>query len=213
MFDTIMARGFSPRATAIAARTIGGCYQACFYPDARPLIGLAIVSVTPEGAGFACHAEALALRDDELPGVLLDWLEARLPEDGVLLSWDHWWPLPARLEALAGERHPRLRAAAADSDERWRDLPRSMTWHLRHAPAASMPCLCGPTPAEACRPRLPAVLLPDPAVTEQTLIDEALRGWTSWARLFADFDDAAHPANVALAAARDWTVPQVRNPG
>lgn len=29
MYDTIMARSFEPRATAIAARTIGGCYQAC----------------------------------------------------------------------------------------------------------------------------------------------------------------------------------------
>lgn len=213
MFDTIMARGFSPRATAIAARTIGGCYQACYYPDARPLIGLAVVSVAPVEGRYAYRTEARALRNDELPGVLLDWLEERLPDDGAFISWDHWWPLPARLKALAGERHPRIRDAAADTAGRWRDMPRSMSWPLRHAPAAAMPCLCGPTPAEACRPQLPAALLPDPAVTEQTLIDEGLRGWTTWARLFADFDDAAHPANVALAAARSWAPSQVSTAG
>lgn len=204
MLDTIMTRGFEPRATAIAARTIGGCYQMCFQPDTRPLVGLAIFSVTPIEGGHRFTTEARVLGEGELPDTLLGWLEERIPDDGAIVSWDHWLPLPARLSMLANDRHSRIRAAVADMAGRWRDLPRSMTWHLRHARSPSMPCLCGPGEPEPCQARLPAALLPDPAVTVQTLVDEAMRGWTTWARLSCDFDDTDHPAQRALAAARDW---------
>lgn len=79
-----------------------------------------------------------------------------------------------------------------------------MIWHLRHARATAMPCLCGPGEKEPCRPRLPAALLPNPVATEQALIDEAVRGWATWARLFVDFTDIEQPAQRALAAAREW---------
>lgn len=205
MFDTILARGFEPRTIAVAARTIGGCYQACFYPDTRPLIGLAIFSVMPQDDGYRVAAEARSLREDELPSVLLAWLEERIPNAGAIVSWDHWRSLPARLTALATERHPRIREAATDTAGRWRDLPRSLTWHLRHARAASMPCLCLTGDPEPCRPRLPVELLPDPVVTEKSLITEAMRGWTTWASLFGGCDSADLPAQRALAAVRDWS--------
>ena len=213
MFDTIMARGFEPRATAIAARTIGGCYQACYYPDTRPLIGLAVFSVIPADDGHRFTADARALRDDELPDVLLGWLEERMPADGAIISWDHWWSLPARLTALADDGRVRIGAAATDTASRWHDLPRSLTWHLRHARAAAMPCLCTTGDPAPCRPALPAVLLPDPAITEQTLISEAVRGWTTWASLFRDFDAAGSPAQQALTAARDWSAARTADAG
>lgn len=206
-FDTIMERGFSPRAAAIAARTVGACYQQCCWPDSRALIGLAIFSVTPNDESVDFAVETAVLRDDALPGTLLDWLEARLPEDGAILSWDHWWSLPARLRALATPRHPRLQAAAGDIEGRWRDMPRSMTWHLKHDRAHSVPCLCI-AGDPVCTPALPSVFLPDPAVTERTLADEAMRGWVTWARLHGDFDGAAHPAHRALAAHRAWAAGQ-----
>lgn len=213
MFDTIMARGFEPRATAIAARTIGGCYQACYYPDTRPLIGLAVFSVIPLDDGYRFTADARAIRDGELPDVLLGWLDKRVPADGAIISWDHWWPLPARLIALTDDRHARTRTAAAGTATRWRDLPRSLTWHLRHARAAAMPCLCPTGDTAPCRPALPAELLPDPAVTERSLIDESMRGWTTWASLFRDFDDAISPAQLALTAARDWSAARIADAG
>lgn len=205
--DTIMERGFSPRATAIAARTVAACYQQCCWPDSRALIGLAVFSVTPSGETFDFAVKTAVLRDDALSGTLLDWLEARLPEDGAILSWDHWWSLPARLRALATTRHPRLQAAAGETEGRWRDMPRSMTWHLKHDRAQSVPCLCIAGDL-ACTPALPSVFLPDPAVTERTLADEAMRGWVTWARLHGDCDDAAHPAHRALAAHRAWVAGQ-----
>lgn len=208
MILDIEARGFSPRATVIAARTIGSCYQMLFRPDSRPLIGLALFSVMPVGDDFRFEAEMRVLRDGELPAALLDWLEPRVPAEGAILSWDHWWPLPARLAALATAEHPRIQAAAAETEGRWRDLPRAYSWHLKHARATAMPCLCGPGDPGPCGPRLPAALLPDPQVTERTLIDEAMRGWTSWAHGFGDFDDATHPAQRALAAHRAWTAAQ-----
>jgi hypothetical protein len=201
--DTIETRGFSPRATAIAARTVGACYQQCCWPDTRAMIGLAIFSVTPSGDNFDFAVETSALRDDQLPGTLLDWLEQRLPEEGAILSWDHWWSLAARLRALATDNHPRIRATAADTEGRWRDMPRSITWHLKHARANAVPCLCIKGDPD-CTRALPSVFLPDPAVTERTLAEEAMRGWVTWARLHGDFDDAAHPAHRALAAYRGW---------
>ncbi len=204
MLDTITSRGFEPRATAIAARTIGSCYQMCHHPDTRALVGLAIFSVTPTNGSYIFTTDTRTLRKDEQPPVLLDWLEEQMPADGAIVSWDHWRSLPRRLMALADDSHPRTRSAAAETEGRWRDLPRSMTWHLRHARAAAMPCLCLVGDPEPCRAQLPAVLLPDPIVTEETLIAEAVRGWTTWARLFGDFDDADHPGQRALAAAREW---------
>jgi hypothetical protein len=205
MLDTITSRGFEPRATSIAARTIGGCYQMCFYPDTRPLIGLAVFSVTPTPDGHCFSTEARVLGEGELPETLLGWLEDRIPSGGAIISWDHWLSLPARLSALASDRHPRTGAAAGATDGRWRDLPRSLSWHLRHAQATAMPCLCGPGEVEPCHARLPTALLPEPRLTEQTLAEEAMRGWATWARLFADFDDTDHPAQRALAAARGWS--------
>jgi len=201
-FD-IEARGFMPRATAIAARTVATCYQQCFRPNNRPLIGLALFSVIPDGASFRFEAEARALRDDELPPVLLDWLEERIPHGGAILSWDHWQSLPRTLTALASA-HPKIAAAAAQTDDRWRDLPHSLAWHLKHANAPGVPCLCI-ADDPSCEQILPACFLPDPDFTERTLIEEAMRGWTSWARLFCEFDDADHPARRALDAARGWS--------
>ncbi|EZP73065.1 hypothetical protein BV96_01255 [Sphingomonas paucimobilis] len=201
--DTIEARGFAPRVTAIAARCVATCYQQCFRPDNRPLIGLALFSVTPEAGSFSFHAEARALRDDELPGVLLDWLEPRIPQQGAIVSWSHWHSLPRKLAALAGD-HPTIATAAAETEGRWRDLPYSLSWHLKHANAQGVPCLCLANDPEPCAQQLPACFLPDPDFTERSLVDEAMKGWVSWARLFGDFDDADHPARRAITAWRDW---------
>jgi hypothetical protein len=202
--DTIEARGFSPRVTAIAARTVATCYQQCFRPNHQPMIGLAIFSVTPEGGGYRFDSEARALRDDELPDVLLDWLAPRVPADGAILSWDHWQSLPNTLSKLATD-HPAIAEAAAQTDKRWRDMSRVLTWHLKQGRAPGVPCLCITGDPAPCVQQLPAVFLPDPDVTERTLIEEAMRGWVTWARLFANFDDADHPANRALAAHRAWS--------
>ena len=203
-FDTIEARGFSPRATAIAARTVATCYMQCFHQDNRPLIGLALFSVIPDGEAYRFETQARALRHDELPDILLDWLEPRIPEEGALLSWDHWQTLPVKLSSLAHD-HPAIATAALETEGRWRDLPRSYSWHLKQAVAQSMPCLCAPRDPAPCVQRLPAALLPDPDLTEATLIDEAARGWVTWARQFGAFDDAEHPVRRALAAYQAWS--------
>ena len=150
------------------------------------------------------ETQARALRHDELPDILLDWLEPRIPEEGALLSWDHWQTLPVKLSSLAHD-HPAIATAALETEGRWRDLPRSYSWHLKQAVAQSMPCLCAPRDPAPCVQRLPAALLPDPDLTEATLIDEAARGWVTWARQFGAFDDAEHPARRALAAYQAWS--------
>lgn len=86
MTDTILARGFTPAATAIAVRTIGSCYAMGFRPDDRPMIGVGVFTVMPENGAYRFDAEARALRDGELPPALLDWLEQRMPERGSVIS-------------------------------------------------------------------------------------------------------------------------------
>lgn len=199
--DTIEPRGFEPRATAIAIRTIGSCYVMRFRPDTRPIIGIGLLQVTPDGDGYHFDADARALRDGELPDELLGWLEERMPASGAVVSYDNWGSVPGRLAAIApADTYPRIAAAAADTDGRWRDLPKWMTWHLRQGRAQAMPCLCPQGQMQDCTPELLACVLPEIETTERELTQEAVRGWTAWASGFGDFDDATHPARRALKA-------------
>ena len=201
--NTIEPRGFEPIATAIVLRTVATCYQMCHQPDDRALIGVGLFTVTPHEDGYRFASHAQVLRDGDIPA-LLDWLELRIPQSGVIISWDSWWPVTRRLAALIDPAlHPRTVAAIADPDGRWRDLPRSMTWHMKQAPVTAMPCLCGPAPHPQCVPELPAALLPDPAEAKRTMMREAARAWACWANSFGDFDDHEHPARRALAAVRE----------
>lgn len=203
---TIEARGFDPNCISIAVRTFGACYAMRFQPDSRIMTGIGLLSVRRDGDGHEFAAEAKTLVCDETPDQLIDWLEMRLSAQPAVVSWHNWGSVPARLIALADPaRHPRVRAAASDVAGRWRALPRSHTWHLRQAPANTMPCFCPPgSSITDCQPVLPAVLLPDPTLTERQLIDEAIAGWRRWAMDFGDFDDDQHPAQQAIRAFACW---------
>ncbi|USI73519.1 hypothetical protein [Sphingomonas morindae] len=212
--DTTDPRGFEPRATAIAVRTMGACYAMRFRPDTRPLIGIGLFHVTPDGAGFRFDGEARALREGELPECLLDWLETRLADRGAIVSYDNWGSVPKRLSAIARpDLYPHVACAAADTNGRWRDLPRWQTWHLRQAVAQAMPCLCPQGKMQDCVPSLLACVMPQPELTERQLIDEAARGWTAWARGFGAFDDDAQPASRALKALAGQQVRTGTSPG
>ena len=203
---TIEARGFDPNCVAIAVRTIGSCYAMGFQPDSRIMTGIGLLSVGNSGDHYTFAAEAKALADDETPDQLLDWLEMRLSSQSAVVSWHNWGSVPARLVALADPaRHTRVCAAASDVAGRWRALPPSHTWHLRQAPANTMPCLC-PTGSSItdCQPIIPSVLLPDPTLTERQLINDATAGWRRWAQDFGDFDDDQHPAQQAIRAFARW---------
>lgn len=203
ILDTIELRGFEPLSAALTLRTVGGCYQMCHRPDDRALIGVGLFTVTPHERGYRFDTRTRLLGHGEMPPVIIDWLQDHLPTSGAIISWDSWRSVPQRLAALADPaRHPSIVAAVADTDGRWRDLPRSMTWHLKQAQVATIPCLCGPAPHPACEPELPSALLPDPADTGRTLMREAASGWVAWASMFGAFDDHEHPARRAIAAFR-----------
>lgn len=204
---SIEARGFAPSSIALAVRTIGACPAAGHRPDARILCGIGMLTVTSDDVG-PCHfsGDARCLGEGDTPLDLLTWLEQRIAAGGAIISWDNWGSVPRRLLALADPaRHPRILAAAGDTAGRWRDMPRGHTWQVRQACAPHMPCICGPgTHLTECDAAMPTFLLPDPAITEVELINEALAGWQCWARLFGDFDDASHPAQAALRALNRW---------
>lgn len=203
---TIDARGFAPTSIALAVRTIGACPAAGHRPDARLLYGVGTLTVTPEDNGHRFSTEARCLGEEADVADLLDWLETQIPATGALISWDNWGSVPRRFLALADpERHPRIRAAAADTAGRWRDLPRGHTWSVRQSRARHLPCLCPlGTPVDECEAARPAVLLPCPEATAIELVGEAIAGWQAWARIFGDFDDADHPAQAALRALDRW---------
>mgnify|MGYP004547010715 CR=1 FL=1 len=204
---TVEQRGFAPAATALALRTIACCHGACHRPDGRLLTGIGVLTATPDAErGVAFTAAARCLHDGDTVIDLLDWLEPRLSADRAIISWHNWGSVPFRLRALADPaRHPQIVAAAQDTADRWRDMPRGHTWHLRQARAGHLPCLCGPDGRiDECDAAMPAVLLPDPAATATELIGEAVAGWQVWARQFGAFDDAEHPAQAALRALDAW---------
>ncbi len=207
---TIEAREFAPASIALAVRTIGACAAAGHRPDGRLLCGIGVLSVAPEGDGLRFSADARCLGEHERPAALLDWLEPQIPASGAVISWSNWGSVPRRLAALTdAKRHPRITVAATDVAGRWRDLPRSHTWHMRQARAAHLPCLCPlGTPVDECEAPAPAVLLPDPDATSAELIGEAIAGWQCWARAFGHFDDAGHPAQAALRALARWRADQ-----
>lgn len=192
------AQGFSRASTAIALRSVATCPNLRLRPFARPVIGVALLSVIPEASdGFRFHAQATALRDGALPAMLADWIELRLPVTGPLVSWETDDTLIAKLRGIADvTRHPRLAALITDPGERLRVLPREVMGRHRRAVAPGVPCFC--RCSAECEPELPAFALPDPAKTERELIDEAETAWSMWADLHASFDDATHPARVAL---------------
>jgi len=200
-------RGFMPAATALAVRTIACCPGACHRPDGRLLVGIGVLTVTPNAEyGVAFAAGARCLHDGDTVGQLLDWLEPQLSADQACISWHNWGSVPFRLRALADpSRHPQIVAAAKDTGNRWRDMPRGHTWFLRQARACHLPCLCGPNARiDECDSSTPAFLLPDPITTASELIGEAVAGWQAWARGFCNFDDADHPAQAALRALDAW---------
>lgn len=203
--DNIVARGFEPSSTTIVLRTIGACPVMRFHPDNRPIIGIGLFSVRHESTEHLFSFEAKALRDGELPDVLMDWLEARIPDSQAIISASNFGSVFRRLTHLADEQYPRLAAACRNDGGRWRDLPRSMTWYLKQNGANAMPCLCKPGEISNCWPELPACLLPDPAATERQLMQEAAEAWHCWANTFGDLNDHSHPARRAI---RDLRVRQ-----
>lgn len=199
--NTINTRGFDPTATAIAVRTIGSCYAMCYRPDSRPMIGIGLFTVRSDGSDIIFNAAARMVGDGEMPGDLLNWLEPQISDIGAIVSWDWRLAVSARLKALADpQRHPNIAAAVADTQGRWRDLPRSLTWHLSPATAPGIPCLCPPGLMAGCVAELPPELLPDRKATERQLIEEAARVWIAWANAFVASDGEAHPAGRALRA-------------
>lgn len=208
---SIEQRGYAPASIALAVRTIGACPAAGHRPDARILCGIGLLSVTPEsGGGQVFATDARCLGEGDTPLDLLDWLEQHVPTIGCIVTWNNFGSVPRRLLALADStRHPNVISAAADTDGRWRAMPRGHTWHIRQARAHLMPCLCPlGTPVDECDAAMPTVLLPDPATTAIELTGEAIAGWQCWARSFGDFDDAGHPAQAALRALDRWRAAQ-----
>lgn len=203
---TIEARQFVPASIALAVRTIGACPAAGHRPDARLLCGIGLLSVEPEGDSYRFSADARCLGEGDTVPDLLDWLEPQFPASGAVISWSNWGSVPRRLAALAEpQRHPRIATAATDVAGRWRDLPRSFTWHMRQARAVHMPCLCPlGTPVDECTAAAPTVLLPNSETTAAALIGEAIARWQCWAGVFGNFDDADHPAQSALRALARW---------
>lgn len=204
---TIEARGFAPSAAAIALRTAGACPAMRYRPDFRVIaaIGLFIVNHS-DGDCYTFQTATRHLQEGETTADLLAWAEQHLPGEGAIVSWSSWGSTPGRLAKLADrELHPRLSAAAQDTAGRWRDLPQSLTWHLRQARSWPVPCICGPELySPDCTATAPVYLLPAEDVTAPELIAEAIAGWQAWARLFHDFDDDRHPSAQALKALDAW---------
>lgn len=208
---SIDARDYAPVSISLAVRTIGACFGARHRPDNRFMTGIGLLSVTQDDGGQPHFATAArCLHEGEKVADLLDWLEPRLSDAPAVISWDNWGSVPRRLLALADPlHHPEIVAVARDTENRWRDMPRGHTWHLRQARGQAMPCLCGPdVRIDECDGATPAVLLPNPITTATELIDEAIAGWQSWARPFGDFDDHSHPAQAALRAFDIWRAGQ-----
>lgn len=196
--DRFERLGFSRAATAITIRIIGTCPTLAFQPQGRPLIGIALFSAVANGDGYRFCTQAQALRDDALPGVLIAWLEPRLPETGAILANERDMLIPSLRGSLDPQRHPRVAALVDDPGDRVRVMPRALMKAAPRGSAGGMPCLC--RAGEPCEQRIPAVFLPDPGATEAMLIREAEALWERWAQHHAAFAAAAHPARTALVA-------------
>lgn len=196
--DTFDALPFTRAATVITIHTAAICPGITFQPLGRPPIGVGLFSVMPHAAGFGFQAQAYALRNDESPDALVDWLEERLPATGTILTRerDHLaWTLRG---ASNPRRHPRIAACFHHAPERLCVVPEA---GLRHAPGlvpVSVPCQC--RVGEPCNRRLPGFFLPDPNDIEAGLIRLAQAIWRRWAEQHASFADPDHPARNALRA-------------
>lgn len=204
--SSIEARGFAPHCMAVAVRTAAACVGMRYRPDFRAVCCIGLLLVEPdEQGGFRFQPQVRSLQNRETPTDLLDWLEDLFPSTGAIVSYDMWGSIPWRLRAIADpHRHPRIRAAAWDTDERWRDLAKADAWYLRPGRAPGLPCICpaGQQVAD-CNSALPFALLPSTKRMEQELIREAAAGWQAWARIFHIFDQPG-PADDALKAFTRW---------